>query len=165
MCRVPIFFWGGVFHSRCERAQTQQPQYNEFGREAGLRTGSWWGLRQWSGRIVGEQDRQRRSWGGGQGPSSGLVRGWILLLLFWYSTNRTSWRLPNCPPPLWDLSDYIYFSVPFILAVYLSIVQVATRVSIPSSVSLHLLWVAVGSMTLFRGHSFINAARQPTVGI
>ena len=162
-CRVPIL--GGVSHCRCERAQTQQAQYNEFGREAGLRTGLWWGLRQRSGRIIGEQDRQRRSWGGGQGPSSGLVRGWILLLFFWYLTNRTSWCLPNCPPPSWDLSDYIYSSAPFILVVHLSIVQVATWVSVPSSVSLHLLWVAVGSMALFRGHSFINAARQPAAGI
>ena len=30
---------GGVFHCRCERTQTQQAQYNELGREAGLRTG------------------------------------------------------------------------------------------------------------------------------
>ena len=83
-------FGGGVFHCRCERTQTQQAQYNEFGREAGLTTGPLWGLRQRSGRIIGEQDRQWRSWGGDQGPSSGLVQGWILLLLFWYSTNRTS---------------------------------------------------------------------------
>ena len=67
-----------------------------------------WGLRQQSGRIIGEQDRQRRSWGEGQGLSSGLVWGWILLLLFWYSTNRTSWCLPNCRPPLREISLVIY---------------------------------------------------------
>ena len=107
-CKVPI--WGGVFHCRCERTQTQQAQYNEFGREAGLRTGPSWGLRQRSGRIIREQDRRRRSWGGGQGSSSGLVRGWILLLLFWYSTNRTSWYLPNRPPPfVRSLWLYIFF--------------------------------------------------------
>ena len=67
-----------------------------------------WGLHQRSGRILGEQDRQRRSWGEGQSPSSGLVRGWILLLLFWYSTNRTSSRLPNCRPPFHENSLVIY---------------------------------------------------------
>ena len=56
---------------------------------------------------MGGQDRQRCSWGEGQGPSSGLVRGWILLLLFWYPTNRTSWCLPNCPP-LREISLVIY---------------------------------------------------------
>ena len=74
----------------------------------GLRTGPLWGLRQRSGRIIGEQDRQRRSWGEGQGLSSGLVRGWIFLLLFWYSTNRTSWCLPNCRPPFHEISLVIY---------------------------------------------------------
>ena len=56
---------------------------------------------------MGGQDCQRCSWGEGQGPSSGLVRGWILLLLFWYPTNRTSWCLPNCPP-LREISLVIY---------------------------------------------------------
>ena len=36
-CRVPVL--GSSFHCRCEQTQTQQAQYNEFGREAGLRTG------------------------------------------------------------------------------------------------------------------------------
>ena len=44
-------FWG-VSHCRCEQTQTQQAQYNEFGKEAGLRTGHLRGLRQRSGRIV-----------------------------------------------------------------------------------------------------------------
>ena len=156
----------GAFHCRRERTQTQQTQYNEFGREAGLRTGPLWRLCQRSGRILGKQAHQRRSWGGGQSPSSGIVRGWILLLLFWYSTSRTSWCLSNCPPPpSWDLSGYIYSSAPLILAVHLSIAQITTWVSVPSNASLHLLWVAVGSMALFRGHSFINAARLPAAGI
>ena len=68
-------------------------------------------------------------------------------------------------PLSWDLSGYIYSYTPFILAVHLSITQVATWVSVPSSVSLYLLWVVVGSMALFRGHSFINAARLPAAGI
>ena len=162
-CRVPI--WRVSFHCRCERTQTQQDQYNEFGREAGLRTGPLWGLRQWSGRIVGEQDRQRRSWGEGQSPPSGLIRGWVLLLLLWYSTNRAFWCPPNCLPPIREISLVIYSSAPFILAVHLSIVQVATWVSVPSSASLNLLWVAVDSMALFKGHSFINTARLPAAGI
>ena len=56
-CRVQIW---GVLHCRCERTQTQQAQYNEFGRKAGSRTGPLRGLRQWSGRIVREQDCQQR---------------------------------------------------------------------------------------------------------
>ena len=101
-------FGGGAFHCRCERTQTQRAQYNEFGRKAGLRTGPLWGLRQRSGRILGEQDCQRRSRGEGQSPSSGLVRWWILLLLFWYSTNGTSWYLPNCRSPFREISLVIY---------------------------------------------------------
>ena len=61
-CRIPIW-GGGVFHCRCERTQTQRAQYNEFGKEAGTRIGPLRGLCQQSGMIVGEQDRQRRSWG------------------------------------------------------------------------------------------------------
>ena len=99
---------GSFFNCRCERTQPQQAQYSEFGREASLRTGPLWGLRQQSGRIIREQDRQWHSWGEGQGPSSDLVRWWILLLLFWYSTNRTSWCLPNCHPPLREISLVIY---------------------------------------------------------
>ena len=73
-----------------------------------------WGLRQRSGRIIGEQGRQQHSWGKGQGPSSGLVWGWILLLLFWYSTNRTSWCFPNCPPSLREISLVIYILLLFL---------------------------------------------------
>ena len=61
ICSVPILGWG-VYHCRCERTQTKQAQYNEFGREAGSRTGFLRGLRQRSSRIVGEQDRQQHSW-------------------------------------------------------------------------------------------------------
>ena len=60
MCRVLIW---GVLHCRCERTQTQQAQYSEFGREAGSRTGPLWGLCQRSGRIVRERDHQRRRGG------------------------------------------------------------------------------------------------------
>ena len=40
---LKLLLWGpdlgGSFHCRCEQTQTQQAQYNEFGREADLRTG------------------------------------------------------------------------------------------------------------------------------
>ena len=68
-------------------------------------------------------------------------------------------------PPLRRISLVIYPSVLFILIVHLSIAQVATWVSVPSSTSLNLLWVVVVSMALFRGHSLINAARLPIAGI
>ena len=102
--------------------------------------------------------------GGGQSPSLGLIRGWVLLLLLWYCTTRAFWCLPNCHS-LREISLVIYSSAPFILVVHLSIMQVATWVSVPSSASLNLLWVAVDSMALFRGHSFINAARLLVAGI
>ena len=68
-------------------------------------------------------------------------------------------------PILREISLVIYPSVLFILAIHLSIAQVATWVSVPSSASLNLLWVVVVRMTLFRGHSLINAARLPAAGI
>ena len=64
-----------------------------------------------------------------------------------------------------EISLVIYPSVLFFLAVHLLIAQVATWVSILSSASLNLLWVVVVSMALFRGHSLINTARLPAVGI
>ena len=59
-CRVLIW---GVLHCRCDRTQTQQAQYNEFGRKAGSRIGPLWGLRQRSGRVVKERGHQRRRGG------------------------------------------------------------------------------------------------------
>ena len=111
---LKLLLWGpdlgGSFHCRCEQTQTQQAQYNEFGREADLRTGPLWGRLQWSGGIIGELDRLQRGWGEGQSSSSVLGRGWFLLLLFWYSIKRTSWRLPNCRPlSSWNLPSYIFF--------------------------------------------------------
>ena len=58
-CRIPI--WGVSFTVDVSEHKSKQAQYNEFGREAGLRTGPLEGLLQRSGRIIGEQDRQRRS--------------------------------------------------------------------------------------------------------
>ena len=145
-------FWrGGVFHCRRKRtwtrSQTQQAQYNEFGREEGLRTGPLWGLRQRSGRIIGGQDRQQRSWGKGQGPSSGLVRRRILLLFFWYSTNRTSWCLPNCrPPSLREISLVIYIlmlpsSWPSICRLHRSPLECLSHPAFPSTCC-ELQWAA-----------------------
>ena len=68
-------------------------------------------------------------------------------------------------PLIREISLVIYSFVPFILAVHLSIAQVATWVSVPSSASLNLLWVAVDSMALLRGHFVINAARLLAAGI
>ena len=155
ICRVLIW---GVFHCRCERTQTQQAQYNEFGREAGLRTGPLRGLRQRSSRIANY-----------------VEEGWKSIL-------GPRPRMSSCSPPLilhdeglqvsselrsllHETSLVIYSSAPFILAIHLLLVQVATWVSVPSSASLNLLWVAIYRVTLFRGHSFINAARLPAAGI
>ena len=66
---------------------------------------------------------------------------------------------------LHEISRVIYPSVLFILAVHLSIAQVATWVSVPSSASLNLLWVVVVRMALFRGHSLINTAKLPAAVI
>ena len=69
------------------------------------------------------------------------------------------------PPPPCETSIVIYPSTPFILTVHLLIIQVATWVLVPSNAFLNLLWVTADKVTLFRGHSFINVARQPAVGI
>ena len=153
-CRVLIW---GVLHCRCERTRIQQTQYNEFGREAGSRTGPLRGLHHRSGRIVREQDHQR-GWGGAkvcpQASSEDEPSRLELSSVF-----RT------VIPPLCEVSLVIYPSAPFILAVHLLIMQVVTWVSVPSSASFNLLWVAVDRVTLFRGHSFINVARLPVAGI
>ena len=160
-CRVLIW---GVLHCRCKRTQTQQAQYNEFGREAGSRTGPLQGLRQRLGMIVREQDRQRRRGGVKVCPRASSEDEF-----FFSSSDTTQLELSGvfwiAIPPLREISLVIYYSAPFILAVHLLIVQVATWVSVPSSASLNLLWVAVDRVTLFRGHSFINAARLPAAGI
>ena len=64
-----------------------------------------------------------------------------------------------------EISIVIYPPTPFILTVHLLIMQVTTWVLVPSSAFLNLLWVAADKVTLFRGHSFINAARLPAAGI
>ena len=105
-CRVPIW---GVLHYRCERTQTQQAQYNEFGREAGSRTRPFRGFRQWSGRIVGEQDRQRRRGGVKVYPRASSEDE------FFFSSSDTTQLGPSgvfrivIPLSLWDLSGYIFF--------------------------------------------------------
>ena len=161
MCRVLIW---GVLHCRCERTQTQQAQYNEFGREAGSRTGPLWGLRHRSGRIIREQDHQR-GWGGVKVCPRASSED-----EFFFSSSDTSWLelsgvFQTAILPLREVSLVTYPSAPFILIVYLLIMQVATWVSVPSSASLNLLWVAVDRVTLFRDHSFINAVKLPAAGI
>ena len=160
-CRVLIW---GILHCRCERTQTQQAQYNEFGREAGSRTGPLRGLRQRSGRIIGEQDRQWR-----RGGVKVYPRALSEDEFFFSFSDTTQLGLSGvfwiAILSLREISLVIYSSAPFILAIHLLSVQVATWVSVPSSTSFNLLWVVVDRVTLFRGHSFINAARLPATGI
>ena len=121
-CRVPV---RGVLYCRCERTQTQQAQYNEFGKEAGLRTGPLQGLRQWSGRIVGEQDRQRHRGGVKVYPRASSEDGF-----FFSSSDAAQLGLSGvfriAIPLLREICLVIYSSAPFILVVHLLIVQVAT---------------------------------------
>ena len=121
-CRVPVW---GVLHCRCERTQTQQAQYNEFGREAGSRTGPLRGLRQWSGKIFGEQDRQRHRGGVKVYPRVSSEDEFL------FSSSDTTQLGPSgvfriAIPLLREISLVIYSFAPFILAVHLLIVQVAT---------------------------------------
>ena len=102
-CRVLI---RGVLHCRCEWTQTQ---YNEFGREAGSRTGPLWGLRQRLGRIVRERDHQRRRGGVKVYPRASSEDE------FFFSSSNTS-RLElsgvfriAIPLSSCDLSGYISF--------------------------------------------------------
>ena len=156
---------GDSFHCRCEQTQTQQAQYNEFGREVGLRIGPLWERLQRLGGIVGELDRLQHGWGKGQSLSSVLGRDDF----FFSSSDTPPIKLLSvfrmALPPLRGISLVIYHYVLFILAVHLSVAQVATWVPVPFSASLNLLWVVVVSMALFKGHSLINAAKLPAAGI
>ena len=121
-CRVLIW---GVLHCRCERIQTQQAQYNEFGREMGSRTGPLRGLHQRSGRIVREQDRQRGRGGVKVCPQASSEDE------FFFSSSDTTWLellgvFQIAIPPFREISLVIYPSAPFILAVHLLIIQVTT---------------------------------------
>ena len=122
ICRVLV---GEVLHYRCERTQTQQTQYNEFGREVGSKTGPLRGLRQRSGRIVREQDRQRRKGGVKVCPRASSEDEF-----FFSSSDTTQLELSGifriAIPPLREISLVIYSSAPFILVVHLLIVQVTT---------------------------------------
>ena len=159
-CRVLIW---GVLHCRCDRTQIQQAQYNEFGREAGSRTGPLWGLRQRLSRIVKERDHQRRRGGVKVYPRASSEDEF-----FFFSSDTSRLELSGVfrtPLLLHEIFLVTYPFAPFILAIHLLIMQVATWVFVPSNTSLNLLWVAVDRVTLFRGHSFINAARLPAAGI
>ena len=115
-CRVLVW---GVLHCKSERTQTQQAQYNEFGREAGSRTGPLWGLHQRSGRIVREQDHQRRRGGVKVYPRASSEDGF-----FFFSSDTSRLKLSGVfwttiPPPLFVWSLWLYILL--LLSSWLSI--------------------------------------------
>ena len=67
------------------------------------------------------------------------------------------------PFPRGFLTLYTPFSL--ILALHLLIMQVATRVLVPSAAFPNFLWVAATKVVLFRGHFLINATKSLVVGI
>ena len=121
-CRVPVW---GVLHCRCERTQTQQTQYNEFGREAGSRIGPLRGLRQRLSKIIREQDRQQRR-GGVKVYPQALSEDKFLFSFSNTTQLRPSGVFRIAIPLHREISLVIYSSAPLILAVHLLIVQVAT---------------------------------------
>ena len=106
-CRVPI--WGALFTIDVSKPKPKPNRPNTMNLvqkrawELGLCEDAFNGQAGSSGNwivhsVVGGKVKAREG------------RGWFLLLLFWYSTNRTSWRLPNCrPPSSWNLPGYISF--------------------------------------------------------
>ena len=103
-CRVLVW---GVLHCKSEQTQTQQAQYNEFGREAGSRTGPLWGLHQRSGRIVRERDHQRRRGGVKVYPRASSEDGF-----FFFSSDSSRLELSGVfrttiPPIVWPLLLFI----------------------------------------------------------
>ena len=153
-CRVLIW---GVLHCRCERSQTQQAQYNEFGREASSRTGPLRGLRQRSGRIVMEQERQRRKGGVEVCPRASSEDEF-----FFSSSDITQLELSGVfqiAIPFRVASVVIYFSLPFILLLHLSVIQTYPRVHIPSAILSSILRAIVAPIALSKGHIHINGVR------
>ena len=129
---------GGSFHCRCEQTQIQQAQYNEFGREAGLRTEPLWGCLQRSGGIIGELDRQQRGWGKGQSSSSVLSRGWFF---FFPSSDTPPIELPGVfriALPFFVKSLWLYIllfssSWPSICRLRRSLLECLSHPAIPST--------------------------------
>ena len=162
-CNCRVLIWG-VFHCRCERTQTQQAQYNEFGREADSRTGPLWGLRQRSGRIVREQDHQR-----GRGGVKVCPRASSEDEFFFSSSDTTRLELSGvfwtAIPLFWVASVVIYFSLPFILLLHLLVIQTYPRVHVPSAILSGVLWAVVAPIVLSRGHIHINGVRVLAVCI
>ena len=156
-CNCKVLIWG-VFHCRCERTQTQQTQYNEFGREAGSR------LRQRSGRIVREQDHQR-----GRGGVKVCPRASSEDEFFFSSSDTTRLELSGvfrtAIPLFWVDSVVIYFSLPFILLLHLSVIQTYPRVHVPSAILSGVLWAVVAPIALSRSHIHINGVRVLAVCI
>ena len=138
-------------------------QYNEFGREAGSRTGPLWGLCQRSGRIVKERDHQRRRGGVKVYPRASSEDGY-----FFFSSD-TSWlelsgvfrtAIPPCVA-----SAVIYFSLLFILLLHLSIIHAYPQVHVLSAILSSILWAVVAPIVLYRGHIHINGVRVLAVCI
>ena len=69
------------------------------------------------------------------------------------------------PPPLLVISVVIYFSLPFILLLHLSVIHVYPRVHVPSATLSGTLRVAVAPIALSKGHIHINGVRVLAVGI
>ena len=134
-CSCRVLIWG-VLHCRCERTQTQQAQYNEFGREAGSRTGPLRELRQRSGRIVGEQDRQRRRGGVKVYPRASSEDGF-----FFSSSNAAQLGLSGVfriVIPLFVRSLWLYIfllpsSWPFICWLCRSLLECLSHPALPST--------------------------------
>ena len=162
-CRVPI--WGALFTVDVSKPKPNRPNTinlvekrawelglceNAFNGRAGS-LGNWIVYSVVGGKV------KARPWSSAEDD------------FFFSSSDTPPIELPGvfriAVPPLHRISLVIYPFVLFILAVHLSIAQVATWVSISSSASLNLLWVVVVSMALFRSHSLINAARLPAAGI
>ena len=73
--------------------------------------------------------------------------------------------ISNSPSPFTGGFLTLYILFQSILALHLLIMQVTTRVSVPSATFPNLQWVAATKTALFRGHFLINAARTLVVGI
>ena len=77
------------------------------------------------------------------------------------ATASSFFSLPVIFPrsPILGGSLTLYTSLQSILALHLLIVQVTTRVLVPSATFPNPLWVAATKAALFRGHFLINAAK------
>ena len=158
-----VLIWG-VFHCRYERTQTQQAQYNEFGREAGSRTGPLWGLRQRSGRIVRERDHYRRRGGVKVYPRASSKDEF-----FFFSSDTSRLELSGvfrtAIPFFCEISLVIYPSLMFILLLHLLVIHAHPQVHVPSAILSGALWAVVAPIALFKGRLHIHGVRVLAVCI